>query len=206
MNIELEKDLHRCLDLLSKNWNSQNNKEDELTNFIYQCDTLGECLFQILKQNVDIQYALHRWYNYKTSVACESIFCDYGAIHEVDVTNHDVDIYINDIPFDVKVTVYPSKLINRSFDLRFRNGKNEMLRWLYKNQSQQNRKQLVNRLYVVCDGKTEHERLAMKSNFSCIKDKISKFMKYSIKYGINAVEIADGNKVYNLRSDIIYIS
>lgn len=24
MNIELEKDLHKCLDLLSENWNSQN--------------------------------------------------------------------------------------------------------------------------------------------------------------------------------------
>lgn len=205
MNIELEKDLHKCLNLLSENWNSQNNREDSTTNFIYQCNTLNECLFQILKQNADAQYALHRWYNYKTSVACESIFCDCGAVHESDVTNHDVDIYINNIPFDVKVTVYPSKLTSRPFDLRFREGKNEMLKWFYKNQSSQNRKQLVNRLYIVCDGRNAHDKLAMKSNFSCIKNKISKFMEYSATHGINKVDIIDNGKTYNLRSDIIYV-
>ena len=28
MNVGLEQDLHKCLDLLSENWKSQNNKED----------------------------------------------------------------------------------------------------------------------------------------------------------------------------------
>ena len=28
MNVGLEQYLHKCLDLLSQNWNSQNNKED----------------------------------------------------------------------------------------------------------------------------------------------------------------------------------
>lgn len=28
MNVGLEQDLHKCPDLLSENWNSQNNKED----------------------------------------------------------------------------------------------------------------------------------------------------------------------------------
>lgn len=67
MNVGLEQNLHKCLDLLSENWNSQNNKEDKVTNFIYQCNTLDECMFQVKKQDVDVQYALHRWYNYKTS-------------------------------------------------------------------------------------------------------------------------------------------
>ena len=205
MNVGLEQYLHKCFDLLSENWNSQNNKEDKATNFIYQCNTLDECMSQVKKQDVDVQYALHRWYNYKTSTECERIFCDYGAVHEVNPTNHDVDIYINGIPFDVKVTVYPAKLIDKPFDLKTREGKNGMIKWLYKNQSQQNRKQLVNRLYVVCDGKTSHEKLAMKSNFSCIKDKIRKFMKYSATYGINTVEIVNGIETYSLMSDVIYV-
>lgn len=206
MNNSLEYDLNRCRELISADWKMQNNWFDRQTNFVYECQTLDECLEMIEQRGVDKQYALHRWYNYMTSIVCEYIFCEFGAEHEEDIYNHDVDIYINGIPFDVKLTVYPAKLSNKPFDLRTREGKDKMIKWFYANQSQQSRKQLLNRLYVVCDGKTQEESLTMKSDFSFLREQIRDFMEKSLMYGVNKIDINDDYKVYSLLSDIVYIS
>lgn len=206
MNTQLEKDLKKCLSLISADWKMQNNYMDRRSNFIYRCNTLEECLRQIQITGVDKEYALHRWYNYMTSIACEYLFCEFGAVHEEDVYNHDVDIYINGVPFDVKLTIYPAKLSHRPYDLKTRSGKNEMIKWYYANQSQQARKQMLNRLYVVCDSKDAYECLIMKSDFTTLRQKISAFMSYSIKNGVNKINIIDDGITYSLQSDIIYIS
>lgn len=206
MNIQLEQDLKKCLSLINADWKMQNNYMDRRSNFIYKCNTLEECLKQIQITGVDKEYALHRWYNYMTSIACEYLFCEFGATHDEDIYNHDVDIYINGIPFDVKLTIYPAKLSHRPYDLKTRSGKNDMIKWYYANQSQQARKQMLNRLYVVCDGKDAYECLIMKSDFSILRQKISAFMSYSIKNGVNKINIIDNGITYSLQSDIIYIS
>ncbi len=206
MNKNIESDLKRCLSLIKADWKMQNNVLDKRSNFIYRCDTLDKCIQQIELTGVEKEYTLHRWYNFMTSIACEYIFCEYGAIHDEDVYNHDVDIYINGIPFDVKLTIYPAKLAHRPFDLKTRIGKNEMIRWYYKNQSQQSRKQMLNRLYVVCDGKDSYECLAMKSDFTILRKKISVYMEHIAKNGINEIEIEDNGITFSLQSDIIYIS
>lgn len=203
--IELEEDLHKTLTLISSKWKMQNNRKDQQTGFIYRTQSLEECLRQIEKTGVDKNYALHRWYNFKTSVQCEYIFCEYGAIHETNVYNHDVDIYINHVPFDVKLTVYPAKLNSRPYDLSTREGKDAMIRWYYASQSQQSRKQLLNRLYVVCDGADGEEKLAMKSNFSLMREQISAFMEQVKEDGLHEITITDQGKTYRLKSDIIYL-
>ena len=202
----LEKDLRDCLSMISNDWDMQNDFNDKKTNFIYSTKSLKECLHLINFHKVDKDYTLHRWYNYMTSVYCEYLFCEYGAIHEQDKCNHDVDIYINEIPFDVKLTIYPAKLSNRPYNLKTRKGKNQLIQWYYSNQSQQARKQLLNRIYIVCDGNTPYECLKMKSDFNILKKKIKQFMEYSIKNGFNKLSIKDDNKEYILYSDIIYIT
>lgn len=202
----LEEDLRECLSIINSDWNTQNNILDKQTNFIYQCNTLKECLDLIDKQNVDKEYALHRWFNYMTSIKCEDIFCEYGAVHDNNIYNHNVDIYIKGIPFDVKLTVYPAKLYQHPYNLKTRKGKNQMINWYYLNQSQESRKQLINRIYVVCDGSSQKERLELKCNFSIIRDKIKKFIDYTTKNGFNTVYITDNNKEYKIYSDIIYIT
>lgn len=201
----LEDDLKRCRTMISADWKMQNNWADRNTNFIYNAQTLEECLEKIASLGADKDYALHRWYNYMTSIAVENLFCEFGAIHEKDLYNHDVDIYIDDIPFDVKLTVYPAKLYDRPYNLSTRTGKNEMIKWYYANQSQQSRKQLLNRLYVVCDDKNNEERLTMKSDFDLLRSKIKSFMTYIREHGLNKVTINDNGKDYELYSDIIYI-
>lgn len=201
----LENDLKRCLQLISASWKIQNNKADMNTNFIYKTYTLDECLQKIKEYGVDKNYALHRWYNYMTSIVAEDLFCEFGAKHERDIYNHDVDVYINDVPFDIKLTIYPAKLSNKPYDLNTREGKDKMIKWYYEHQSQQNRKQLINRLYIVCDGDNSQESLAMKSNFALLRKEIGIFMKSLKNKGFNKIIITEEGKDYELFSDIIYI-
>ncbi len=203
--MNIEQDLKKAIEIIPVNWGMQNNSFDKSTNFIYKTETLEECLNQIETTGVDKNYALHRWYNYKTSIICESIFCEFGAVAEKDKYNHDVDIYIDNVPFDVKVTVYPAALKDRPYDLAKRDGKNSLIDWYYQNQSQQNRKQLLNRLYVVCDASTPHERLCLKSDFELMREKIGNFMRYIREKGVNNISITDNNQTYQLKSEIIYI-
>ena len=206
MTNDIEKDLIECLGLISADWKMQSNNRDKSTNFIYKAKTLAECLDLIKRNNANKDYALHRWYNYITSLKCEDLFCEYGAVHDTNIYNHNIDIYINNIPFDVKLTVYPAKLSNRPYNLNTRTGKNELIRWYYTNQSQESRKQLLNRLYVVCDGKDSYECLKLKSDFPLLRKKIEHFMSYCLKNGINSLDIVDNGKQYTVYSDIIYIS
>lgn len=206
MNKRLEKDLKKTMDIISANWKMQNNYNDKLSNFIYKMNSLDECLVEIERTGVNKEYALHRWYNYMTSIRCEYIFCEYGAVHDQDKYNHDVDIYINGVPFDVKLTVYPAKLSHRPYDLSTREGKNALIKWYYANQSQQNRKQMLNRLYVVCDAPNSYENMVMKSNFELMRERISAYMKRVQKEGINEIRIQDGGNEYQLKSDIVHLN
>lgn len=206
MNTRLENDLKRTMDIISANWGMQNNYNDKASNFIYRMNSLEECLAEIQRTGVNKEYALHRWYNYKTSIYCEYIFCDYGAVHEQNKYNHDVDIYINGIPFDVKLTVYPAKLSHRPYDLTTREGKNALIQWYYANQSQQSRKQMLNRLYVVCDGENSYQNMVMKSNFDLMRERISDYMNKVQREGLNEIKILDSGREYLLKSDIIHLN
>lgn len=206
MDLQLEKDLQKAVTMISSDWNIQSDDHDQTTNFIYRMDSLQECLKEIECRGVDRNYALHRWYNYKTSVQCENIFCEYGAVHEKNRHHHNIDIYIDDIPFDVKLTVYPSKLSHRPYDLKQRGGKDDMIRWYYANQSKEGRKQLSNRLYVVCDAGSSNENMFMKSNFGLMRQRISIFMDYVEKHGIRELVITDLGKEYRVKSDLILLN
>lgn len=208
MNKNLENDLHRCLSIIKPEWQMQDNPNDKKTNFIYKAETLEKCLEMINSTEVDKDYALHRWYNYHTSIYCEDLFCDYGAVHEKNIYNHDVDIYINNIPYDVKLTVYPAKLNSKRNEYNLRNicGKNKMIKWLYANQSQGARKQILNRIYVMCDGATQYESLKLKSNFTLLRRQISAYMNYIKTHKPNEIEITDNNKSTIIKSELIYVS
>lgn len=202
---QLEKDLIRTFQIISSTWGMQNNHSDKASGFIYRMNSLDECLSEIRRTKVNKDYALHRWYNYITSTRCEYIFCEYGAVHDSDKFNHDIDIYIDGIPFDVKLTLYPAKLSSRPYDLSTRKGKDDMIRWYYSHQSQENRKQILNRLYVVCDATSYNESLLMKCNFSLMRKYIKAFMESIKANGLNEITISDNGKEYHLKSDIIHI-
>lgn len=113
------------MSIISADWKMQNNYYDTASNFIYKVTSLDECLIEIERTGTNKEYALHRWYNYITTIHCEHIFCEYGAIPEKDKYNQ--YIYHGRVPFNVKLTVYPTKISYRLYDLTTRVGKNDMI-------------------------------------------------------------------------------
>ena len=207
---ELKGELEKALNIMKDTWQRQNNTDDNLTNFIYNCNSLDEIIKVSKSKNLDLNYVLHRWYNFKTSDACEKIFEFYGAIKEKNPTHHDIDFYIANEPFDLKLTVYPYALKNTGiyYDLTKTNEKNKLIEWFYLNQSQQNRKHMKNRIFIVCDGSNN---MKLKSDFSKIckevKLWIEPYLNKEKTPSFNTLIIKDiDDKEYTVKSDIILIT
>lgn len=205
MTNKLEQDLQRALTLIDENWSRQTNEDDFKSRFIYYTESLDEVIKLAEQNQVDVKYAIHRWYNFHTSIQSEKIFTEFGAIKESNKKHKEIDIYINEVPFDVKLTVYPKKLSEHPYDLNTREDKNKMIEWMYANQSQEGRKHLANRLFIVCDGKTSYDNLCLKSDFNQMRNKIEQYMNYVKKNGFNELTITDNGQAYTVNSDIIYI-
>lgn len=94
-------------------------------------------------------YALYRWFNRMVSKACEWKFCQHPGVRPEPNEKHPtIDLYVNNIGYDVKATVIPS-----AFTLRdaAANPK-DALNWYYKNQSDGSRYDINNRLIVAKQG------------------------------------------------------
>lgn len=98
--------------------------------------------------------------------------------------NYDVGIYMGCFVC-CKADRLSSKPSSRPYDLKTKSGRDNTIRWYYANQSQQNRKQMLNRLYAVCDVPFAHEEMVMKSNFDLMRERISVYMKYVMENGLN---------------------
>lgn len=200
-------ELLKALNLMSGSWQYQNEKYDKLSRFIYQVKTADECISAAEKYGVDVNYALHRWYNFATSKKCEEIFVKFGAKKEEDEYHHSIDIYINKIAYDVKLTIYPHKLEQENvfLDLENAQDKDKLIRWLYEHQSQETRKHLKSRIFIVCAGTGTYEKQKLKCDFIKIEKGIKEYMD-SLKCTMpNRVEISDGNEKVFVYSDIIVI-
>lgn len=205
MNTALYNELQKALGIISADWKMQNNVDDKNSNFIYKVHTVDEVIRLSNENGVEPEYALHRWYNHETSDECERLFAKYGAVRERDRTNKYIDFYINDVSFDLKLTVYPAKLGDHPYDITNRNGKNAMIKWLYAHQSQEGRKHFANRIFIVCDGGSPDVNLRLKSDFEQIERKISIFMDYVRSHGFNSVDLLDNKVLYTVKSDLITV-
>lgn len=199
-------ELSKAFPYIEKKWGMQNNYLDFKTNFIYNVYSFDELISICKDRCLDTTYVIHRWYNYHTSIACENFFIQYGCEHEKDLKNKLIDIYYKGIPYDVKLTVYP-KAFESGINLDTREGKDKLIRWLYKHQSQQGRKHLANRLFIVCESISGdyNESLKLKANFQLLNEKIRNFVMYYSNRDLHTIEIEDFGNVYEVYSDIILI-
>lgn len=137
---------------LTNDWTvRQNNALDERTRHIYSCHTLGELENRAsqLRLSVDeIQYAIHRWRNFKRHEAWQSLlFEQVPAIRLVDNPfSKKQDFLVStpeeEIPFDLKVTRYPKSAQDNLSDFALAD-------WFYRNQSNEGRFHLANRFFIV---------------------------------------------------------
>ena len=104
----------------------------------------------------------------------EKIFCSLPNVKPA-LDNRDrlVDFTIDGVTFDHKTSVFPK---NFPYPIEEAvNKTDELIKWFYQNQSQQQRKHLKNRLFIVLyspDG--EHWKL--KAEISWLKERIEKYL------------------------------
>ncbi len=134
----------------------QNNEWDDFTKFIYTIDD-WHTLIETIKQTVNkyhldkrdlFQYAANRWYNYWSARAVEQIFALNPFVTPAkNPKDRLVDFSCHTINFDHKTSVFP-KGFKQPIQYA-KQHKKELIIWLYKNQSQQQRKHLKNRLFII---------------------------------------------------------
>ena len=151
--MQLFQDLNYSFTNTKNTWKiKQNDKLDFKTNFIYSIQNFAE-LMQYFATNVNFtpdekMYAEHRWRNLKRHDAWLALVIEFWPDSRLAKDprdkSKDFSIRISDswIDFDLKVTRYPQSIEGDLDD-------ESIARWMYVNQSSQNRFHLKNRVFVI---------------------------------------------------------
>lgn len=179
--VEIEIELKKRLTLPYIWGQKQNDNFDKQTNFIYHTFYFEELLKEIdlrFKSQKDFElyfnYAINRWYNFWSAYAVEIIFCELPNVKPaLDSKDRLVDFTIDGVSFDHKTSVFPKNFPYKIDEAVKRTD--ELIKWLYKHQSQQQRKHLKNRLFIVLYSKDD-EHWKLKSEIMWLKERIAKYM------------------------------
>lgn len=160
----------------------QSDQIDNLTNFVYRTENFDDLLEQIevkfkgnQSYNEIFDYALNRWYNFWSAMAVEYIFSTSPrVIPAKDRTNRLVDFQIDGINFDHKTSVFPEKY-PQTLENAIKDPAS-LINWLYGNQSQERRKHLQNRLFIVLYSKNR-SHWKLKSELSWMQGIIGKYLQ-----------------------------
>lgn len=197
----VERELKKRLPYAYKWGRKQSDSWDHNTNFIYNTYSFESLLKKTKQFNQELKdYALNRWYNYWSAMAAEDIFASHSnIIANKNAYDKLVDFTIDNIPFDHKTTVFP-KGFNKSYEYAVENER-ELIQWLYNNQSQQGRKHLKNRLFIVMyDENGQHWK--MKSEIIRFQKEIDLYVANFSSNNLYEFDFGDG-KVY---ADILWIT
>ena len=178
---EIESELKKRLSYPYKWLQKQNDNFDKQTNFIYHTFLFEDLLKEIdnrfkSEKEFDLyfNYTINRWYNFWSAQAVENIFCSILNVKPaLDSKDRLVDFIIDGEAFDHKSSIFPKNFPYKIDEAIKRT--NELIKWLYKHQSQQQRKHLKNRLFVVLYSK-DGEHWKLKSDITWLKDRIEKYM------------------------------
>lgn len=180
---KLESELKKRL-LYPYKWGlKQNDELDKKTNFIYKIFSFDELLEKIDKnfsnlpeKDLLFNYSLNRWFNFWSALAVQNFFISHSRVKAVEFRkDKQKDFYIDDIPFDHKTSVYPKNF--RQSYLQAKANPLSLIKWLYKNQSQQQRKHFANRLFVIVYA-TSGEHWKIKAELHLIKTYVDNYLNY----------------------------
>lgn len=194
-------DLLRVERELKKRWShpykwgrKQSDSWDSDTNFIYTTYSFESLLRKTREFDETLRdYALNRWYNFWSAMAVEDIFTSHSNV-QANRNRYDklVDFQIDSIPFDHKTSVFP-KSFGKSYAYA-REHTEELILWLYTNQSQQGRKHHKNRLFVVIYNEQNMLHWKIKSEIMLLKQAIDAYVEnfsqerlYSFNFGEESI-------------------
>jgi len=207
--VNIEKELKKRLAYPYKWGRKQNDQFDKLTNFVYRIPSFEEVLketesrFRKDKEHQNIaNYALNRWYNFWSAQAVEKIFCSLPNVKPaLDEKDRLVDFTINGVTFDHKTSIFP-KNFPYSINEAIKNT-DELILWLYKHQSQQQRKHLKNRLFIVLYS-SDGEHWKLKAEISWLKERIEEYMSgfnphYLLKFSLEENQETLSDVIWTIR-------
>lgn len=202
MNLQsLESELKKRLDFPYTWGRKQSDEWDRKTKFIYQTQDFESLETQCKDFDNELRnYAFNRWLNFWSAKAIEQIFTNYPNVRkEENQFSKTVDFYISEIPFDHKSSVFP-KQFGQSLDYAIEHKK-ELIEWLYQNQSQQGRKHLENRLFIIFFNEKTSEHWKMKTELTLIQEKIEDYLGNFSKDNLVSLNL-DSREIL---SDVIWI-
>ena len=182
MNLEeREKELKKRHSYPYKWGRLQNDYYDNLTNFIYSTIRFKDLLAVIEKRFCGkeeyesyLHYAINRWYNFWSANSIEKIFHSLSGVEAAsDERDRLVDFSIDGIQFDHKSSIFPKGFGKNLSYAQKHPG--ELIDWLYKHQSQQKRKHLENRLFIIFYSR-ESSHWKLKAELHWIKSLIEDYV------------------------------
>ncbi|MGV6844572.1 MAG: hypothetical protein ACWA42_00410 [Lutibacter sp.] len=185
----------------------QNNYFDRKTNFIYkinQFSLLEEKIQTTFKKDTNFEgfknYALNRWYNFWSAKAIEKIFCENSKVRaHQNPKDKFVDFFIENIPFDHKTTVYPLSF-HHSVQWTKENPE-KLIKWLYANQSTQQRMHFKNRIFLVLVNQISlNESWKLKAEINWLQQIVSSYLRTFNPQNLKSISL--NNKL--VKSDIIW--
>ncbi len=181
--------------------NKQNNDWDNKTKFIYETRSYSKLIERIKNLDDEIKnYALNRWYNFWSAMGIEHIFSAHKNVaSNLNKFDKLKDFKIDQIPFDHKSSNFP-KRFNKTISYA-RANKREIIEWLYKNQSQEGRKHLKNRLFVVFYNSHNQQHWKLKAEIDWIKKGIDEYVEQFSKENLLTFNFGEGEVL----SDIIWL-
>lgn len=178
---------------------------DSQTNFIYNIENFDDVVdriydaFNTHRKYEDLRnYALNRWYNFQSAMAAEHIFNSHSLVRKVsNDKDREKDFFINGVAFDHKTSVFPLGFRN-DIDFALANKK-ELVKWLYINQSGQQRFHTKNRIFLVLH-KADGEHWRLKAELSWLKVLIDEYLdSYNER---NLIELSHSKGI--LKTDVIF--
>ncbi len=166
----------------------QGNIWDNRTRFIYKIltysDLMEECQKRFPEEQDLINYAICRFYNFHAHNLIQDIFINHPQVRSEQKKKHKtIDFYINDEPFDLKLSVYPKSLIGKV------KSDKEICQWMYRNQSGQQRYHRKNRLFIiVLDDDNHADSWKVKREYNLIKKEVDFFMNDQIFVEVNNIK------------------
>lgn len=201
---QLQAELDKALADFQSWGDIQNDRYDNYTKYIYNTTTYDNLVMKtkmICKVYPDLEYdrvfryALNRRFNHIVSHYAEDVFTSHDIVEdEPDIYNKEIDFYINQIPFDLKMSVFP-KWFEKDIDYALEH-KEELIERMYKHCSKEKRLHNGNKIFIVCYS-SDWNHNQVKGNLEWITEAID---KYIADYDEWNLTIQD-----NSLSDIIFI-
>jgi len=191
----------------------QDDSWDKLSKFVYGIQDYSKIIKNIkgIKEKYNLNqefenYVVCRWYNFWTSrVIEEYIFGEHKKVIPEENRFHKfIDFYIDKTNFDLKCSVFPKQFYPTKPDVvDFAiNNPDELITWLYLQQSQQGRWHIANRLFIVFINLNNlDESWRLKKQFSKLKFLVNLYLD---NFNQNLFMLNDNRIKSNPKSDIIY--